>query len=209
MKIVKPSFVIETPQEWFPFATKHLEKACRTCYKSEDKICEGSDIAILKKIMKTNPPHESVIEHFAVSVRFICDRGISHELVRHRLASFSQESTRYCNYSKTKFDGSIQIIHPEGLTDAQRERREKHFWETQKIYDQEIKEGVQAQLARGLLPTALKTELVMTANLREWKTIFKQRTAPMAHPQMRELMIPLLAQFKTLIPVIYDDIVVL
>lgn len=208
MIIIDPSYVIETPKEWFPFATKHLEKACRTCYKSEDKICEGSDIAILNKIMQTDPPHESVIEHFVVSVRFICDRGVTHELVRHRLASFSQESTRYCNYSKGKFGSQITVIRPCFFDEGTESWVE---WYTacemaEKQYFKLIALGRKPQEARAVLPNSLKTEIVMTANLREWKTVFRQRTAPMAHPQMRQLMVPLLAEFKTLIPVIYDGI---
>jgi thymidylate synthase (FAD) len=208
MLVIEPSYQIETPREWFGFATKLLERACRTCYKSEDKICEGSDLAILKKIMMTNPPHESVIEHFAVSVRFICDRGVSHELVRHRLASFSQESTRYCNYSKGKF-GQITVIRPCFWTYGG--ENYKLWYDTclraEDSYFNMMASGAKPQEARTVLPNSLKTELVMTANLREWKTVFKQRTAPMAHPQMRQLMIPLLAEFQKLIPVIYDDII--
>jgi thymidylate synthase (FAD) len=206
MKIITPSYVIETPREWFALALLMVERAARTCYKSEDKVVEGTAIPFIKKLMMQKPPHTSVIEHFSFSVRFICDRGVSHEIVRHRLASFSQESTRYCNYCKEKFDGHIQLIHPQGLTPAQIARREEHFWAVQRIYDAEIAEGVKPQLARGVLPNALKTEIVVTANLREWQTILSQRTAPMAHPQMRELMVPLLAELKTLVPVIFDDI---
>lgn len=208
MIVIEPSYQIETPKEWFPFATKHLEKACRTCYKSEDKICDGSDVAILKKIMHTDPPHESVIEHFSVSVRFICDRGVTHEMVRHRLASFSQESTRYCNYSKGKFDSQITVIRPcfwlEGSFEYLDWKRACE--QAEAFYILLLSKGAKAQEARSVLPNSLKTEIVMTANLREWKTVFRQRTAPMAHPQMRQLMTPLLAEFKSLIPVIYDGI---
>lgn len=208
MKIIEPSYKIETPDEWFSFATKILESACRTCYKSEDKIGPGSDIAILKKIMHTDPPHESVIEHFSVTVRFICDRGVSHELVRHRLASYSQESTRYCNYSKDKFGGEITVIKP--LFYEEGTPRYNVWKETceaaERGYFQNLANGDRPQEARAMLPHSLKTEIVMTANLREWKTVFTQRTAPMAHPQIRQLMNPLLEEFKRRIPVIYDDI---
>lgn len=208
MVVIEPSYQIETPKEWFSFATRHLEKACRTCYKSEDKICEGSDVAILSKIMHTDPPHESVIEHFSVSVRFICDRGVTHEMVRHRLASFSQESTRYCNYSKGKFGSQIKVIRPcfwkEGTPEYV--RWYEGCMQAEYFYCAMMKAGAKAQEARSILPNSLKTEIVMTANLREWKTVFRQRTAPMAHPQMRQLMTPLLGEFKSLIPVIYDGI---
>lgn len=204
MRIVKPSFTILTPKAWIEQAAFLIEIAGRTCYKSEDKITDTSAIEFLRKIDKLG--HESVIEHFSLSVKFVCDRGVSHEIVRHRLASFSQESTRFCNYCKEKFEGHLQLIHPEGLTDHQRERREAHFWAVQELYDTEIREGVKAQIARGLLPNALKTEIVVTANLREWKWIISKRADHAAHPQMRELMIPLGKELKTLVPVIFDNI---
>ena len=209
VKIIEPSYLIETPKEWFAWGVKHIEKACRTCYKSEDKICEGSDVAILNKIMNTDPPHESVIEHFSPSVRFICDRGVTHEMVRHRLASFSQESTRYCNYSKGKFGGEITVIKP---CFWEIDSRPYIAWETacrwaETQYIHLINDlGCKPQEARSILPNSLKTEIVMTCNLREWKTVLRQRTAPMAHPQMRQLMVPLLAEFQTLVPVIFDKL---
>lgn len=158
--------------------------------------------------MHTDPPHESVIEHFSITVRFICDRGVTHEMVRHRLASFSQESTRYCNYSKGKFGGHITVIRP---CFWEHDTPEYNRWYAgclmaEQVYLDMLKSGAKAQEARSILPNSLKTEIVMTANLREWKTVLRQRTAPMAHPQMRQLMTPLLAEFKSLIPVIYDGI---
>jgi thymidylate synthase (FAD) len=146
------------------------------------------------------------LDHQYLTVKFIVDRGVSHEIVRHRLAAYAQESTRYCNYSNDKFSGSITLIHSECLTEFQRKRREDYFWKTQELYDLEISEGLTPQIARGILPTALKTEIVVTANLREWRHILKLRTAKTAHPQMREVMIPLLKELKTKIPVIFDDI---
>ena len=158
--------------------------------------------------MHTDPPHESVIEHFSVSVRFICDRGVTHEMVRHRLASFSQESTRYCNYSKGKFGSQITVIRPCFWKPGE-EAYQRWFLaceQAEHYYFYLLNGGAKPQEARSVLPNSLKTEIVMTANLREWKTVFRQRTAPMAHPQMRQLMTPLLAEFKSLIPVIYDGI---
>ena len=146
--------------------------------------------------------HESVIAHTFATVRFVCDRGISHEIVRHRLASYSQESTRYCNYGKN----GITLIHPPELTADQQTRREDLFWAVQSVYETELREGLPPQIARGVLPTALKTELVMTANFREWRHFFKLRAAPAAHSQLRELTIPLLAEFKARIPVLFGDI---
>lgn len=123
----------------------------------------------------------------AMTVKFICDRGVSHELVRHRIASFAQESTRYCNYGGK----GISIIHPPNLTEDQIRRRERHFWEVQKLYDTEILEGVKPEIARGVLPTALKTEIVVTASFAEWQHIFNLRlygTTGKPHPQMDEVM---------------------
>lgn len=231
MIIVKPSYEIETPIDGI-VVLKHIEKAGRTCYKSEDKITDESAIKFAKRMMDSK--HESVIEHFSFSVRFICDRGITHEVVRHRLASFSQESTRYCNYSKDKFGNQISIINPcwftkDYLGDYGEEEKEnlmigfgccgspskeelaEQLWldtikTIENTYFQLLDYGWTPQQARSVLPNSLKTEIVTTANLREWRHIFKLRTGKAAHPQIREIMIPLLAEMKTLIPVIFDDI---
>ena len=200
MIIVEPSFSIETPGDFFTHMQERIEKIGRTCYKSEDKITSSSAAEFIKKIISAG--HESVIEHEGFSVRFICDRGVTHELVRHRLCAHSQESTRYCNYSTSK-NKDIQLIHPPGLTDEQKTRRETHFWNIQTLYEQEISEGLSPQIARGILPTALKTEIVTTANLREWRCILKQRTSKGAHPQIRELMIPLQEKLHGILPLIF------
>jgi len=126
------------------------------------------------------------------TVRIVCDRGVSHEIVRHRLVAYSQESTRFCNYAEGCLSSNgITLIHPPGLSAYQLSRRERHFWDTQALYDAEIGEGVKPQIARGVLPTCLKTELYMTCDWREWQHIFKLRDHEKAHPQMRELMEPL------------------
>lgn len=179
MKIVQPSV---EPMFITPDALQLIELAGRTAYKSEDRITATSAPAFVRSLIKRD--HLSVIEIAYASFRVICDRGVTHELVRHRLASYTQESTRYCNYGGK----DIQLIHPPGLDDHQRMRREAHFWDIQKLYDAEIAEGVPPQIARGVLPTCLKTEIVVTANFREWLHIFKLRTAPGAHPQIREVM---------------------
>ena len=152
--------------------------------------------------------HNSVIEHEYLSVRFIFDRGVSHEMVRHRLASFSQESTRYCNYSKTKFNKEINVID---ISKHLVGEKSFNIWceameAAQKYYFMLIDAGEKPEIARSVLPNSLKTEIVVTANLREWKTIFKQRAAKTAHPQMREVMKPLLQELYYKIPVIFDDI---
>jgi thymidylate synthase (FAD) len=193
---------------------KNIEAAGRTCYKSEDHITEDSAAKFVRMI--ANRGHESVLEHQSLTVKFICDRGVSHEIVRHRLASFSQESTRYCNYSKDKFYNQIAFIIPCWFKGSDSETISKEVggptWlsimeETEKEYNFLVTEMEwQPQQARSVLPNSLKTEIVVTANLREWRTIFKQRTSKAAHPQMRELMCPLLDELKSLIPVIFEDI---
>lgn len=200
MTIVSQSFKIETPIETFDNMYQRLEKIGRTCYKSEDKITATSATDFIKKIISNG--HEAIIEHENITVRFICDRGVSHELVRHRMAAYAQESTRYCGYSTTK-NKHIQLIHPIELSESQRLRREEHFNQVQTLYDTEISEGLSPQIARGILPTALKTEIVVTANLREWRHILKLRTAKGAHPQIRELMISLQEELHKLLPLIF------
>lgn len=209
MKIIEPSHKFETPidGENGRAMLRLIESAARTCYKSEGCITTDSAGPFVRKICQVKK-HRSVIEHANVTIRFICDRGVTHEIVRHRIAAYSQESTRYCNYTKDKFGGDIVLIHPPGLTDAQRARREKHFWTVQELYDQEIFEGLSPQIARGILPNALKTEIVMTANLREWHHVFSLRCSPAAHPQMQQLMKPVLAEFQKYLPEIFDDIMV-
>ena len=205
MKIIPPSFIIEKIDG--EFMLKKIETAGRTCYKSETNITNESSKIFIKKIIELG--HESVLEHEKVSVRIVCDRSISHELIRHRIASYSQESTRYCNYG---IKNEITVIEP-------------CFWKTEKGHDpakrmmwKEVMEkcedayigliliGAKPEEARSVLPNSLKTEIVMTCNLREWRHFFKLRTSKAAHPQMREIAIPMLAEFKRLIPVIFDDI---
>ena len=192
--------------EWAtPNALQMIERAGRTCYKSEDKISDDSAERFVRGIIKSG--HESVIEHAVASFRFVCDRGVSHELVRHRIASFSQESTRYCDYSGSKFGGGISIVHPEGLTPEQIQRREKHLDNVQILYKAELAEGIKPQISRGVLPTCLKTEIVCTTNFREWRLMLKLRTAPVAHPQIVQVMREVLQWFRDNYPEIVEDIV--
>ena len=200
MKIIQPSFKIETPDIYFADMLQQLEKIGRVCYKSEDKITATSANDFVKKIIANG--HEAIIEHAYITVRFIWDRGVTHELVRHRLANYAQESSRYCCYSTTK-NKDIQLIHPVELTTDQKERRETHYWNVQTLYELEISEGLAPQIARGVLPTSLKTEIIMTANLREWRHVLKLRTSKAAHPQIRELMIPLQAELHRLLPLVF------
>ncbi len=188
-----------------------IEAAARTCYKSEGKIQEGSAAKLVAGLIKSG--HEAMLEHASVTVKFVVDRGISHELVRHRLASFAQESTRYCNYSKDDFGSEITFIIPDYL---EYKSEGWNIWkesmkQAEDAYFKMLDFGLSPQQARAVLPNSLKTEVVMTANLREWRHFFKLRalgTTGKPHPQMLEVAVPLLEDMKNLIPVVFDDLVV-
>lgn len=211
MKIIDASYEILTKVNGEQIL-KDIEKIGRTCYKSENKITEDSAKGFVGRLIKNG--HEAMIEHNHITVKFICDRGVSHELVRHRLASFAQESTRYCNYSKDKFENQLTFINPcfesrGPLVKTDIEQYNTwyyHMKACEEAYLGLINSGMSPQMARTVLPNSLKTEITMTMNLREWRHFFKLRTDKAAHPQMRELAIPLLAEFKQLIPVVFDDI---
>ena len=210
--------IVEQKWEWaqkpiMPLET--IEMAGRTCYKSEGKITPESAEKFVRMIIKRG--HESVIEHLSASVRFITNRGVTHELVRHRLCAFSQESTRYVNYSSDE----IEYIRPVwlvdlalgayGVSDAKKLPSPANYWvlsmlESERAYYNMISHGWRPEQAREVLPNSLKTEIVTTANLREWRHIFKLRTSNAAHPQMRDLMRSCLAGFQDAIPVLFDDI---
>ena len=206
MNIIPASYQILTPLDGMDIL-KYIERIGRVCYKSEDKITDDSCTRFVKMLIDRG--HEAMLEHYSLSVLFICDRGVSHEIVRHRLASFAQESTRYCNYSQDKFGNELTFVKPifyeTGNPDGA-------IWETtcrkiEGMYFGLLKQGSSPQEARSILPNSLKTEVVMTANLREWRHFFKLRTADTAHLQMRELTRPLCTELKRLIPVVFDDIV--
>lgn len=199
MRIIKPRYEILR-------IIDNLEEGPRTCYKSESKIGEGTAERLYKILIGNG--HESGIEHSQLSVRFICDRAFSHELVRHRLLSFSQESQRYCNYSKEKFGKEITFIEPINITPDTDVYPE---WYTlmshaESAYFELLEHGLLPQEARSVLPNATKTEVVATGNFREWRHVLELRTADDAHPEMRRLMIPLLMELKEKVPVIFDDI---
>lgn len=182
---------------------KHIELCGRVCYKSEDKITDESAESFVRRIIKSG--HESVLEHASITVRFVCDRGVSHEIVRHRIASYSQESTRYCDYSKDKFGGEIKIINP--VSDStNRAMIYASCGYAENIYQYLIRAGESPQMARAVLPTCLKTELIMTANLREWRHFLKLRTSEAAHPQIRALAVELRYKLREAVPVVFDDI---
>lgn len=211
MILVKPSFEILSVT---PNALNLIELAGRTCYKSEDKMTNGSAMGFVHKILTLG--HESVLEHASATVRIICDRGVSHELVRHRLASYSQESTRYCNYK-----GGVTFVIPPwvDVQPGDYPKAEKYstndatskYWfncmyNASAYYARLLSEGWTPQQARSVLPNSLKTEVVITANFREWRHIFKLRDSAAAHPQMVEIMHPLKEEFKQMISVVFDDL---
>ena len=208
MKIVEQSYEIMT--EISPGGIKELqqiERAGRVCYKSEDKITDESAMAFVGRLIKSG--HEAMLEHSSLAVKFITDRGITHELVRHRVASFAQESTRYCNYSKEKFGEEITVIRPTWYENSRNDKDVAFRYacrDAETAYFELLYQGLTPQDARAVLPTCLKAELVMTANYREWRHIFKLRTAPDAHPQMRALLTPLLEELRQRIPVVFEDI---
>ncbi len=185
---------------------KCIEMAGRTCYKSEDRITADSAKGFVKHILSSG--HHSVIEHVNISVRFICDRGITHELVRHRLASYSQESTRYANYSKNIFSREITVIKPLFWSEDSSEYMEwkATMEQSEKSYMRLIELGARPEQARSVLPNSLKTEIVMTCNVREWRHILELRCSKAAHPQIREIMLPLLTEFNEKLPVLFEDI---
>lgn len=200
MKIVKQNWTFMIKPNWIEMV-RLIDTAGKLCYKNEKGITVQDSKVFVKKLI--NMGHYSVIEHASISVKLITDRGVTHELVRHRLASYSQESTRWCNYSKDKFDGQITFIDPT----FELEEDDLEFLRMVELhYMSKLRKGKLPQDARYFLPNGLKTEIVMTANVREWRHVFTLRCSPKAHPQIRELMLDMLRGFKSHVPVIFDDI---
>ena len=207
MKIIEPGYALLFPVELNDDVARgmlrHIELAGRTCYKSEDKMTPDSAAKFVRMIIQRG--HESVLEHVSITVLFIIDRGVSHELVRHRIASFSQESTRYCNYGKS---GEVTFIRPLFFDDAS--HAELTWWDAMKnaeiSYLELLKLGAKPQEARSVLPNSLKTEVVTTANLREWRHILRLRTSKAAHPQIRQVMVPLLNELQAKLSPLFEDI---
>lgn len=221
MNKIKATYNILTPiSENGIKELQHIEKIGRVCYKSEEKISEDGESAKKFVGMLINNGHEAMIEHSSLSVKFTVDRGVSHELVRHRIASFAQESTRYCNYAKEKFGSECSFIDLEGGIKLDNKMKKMNAEEialvmnewilamedAEKHYMKMLELGATPQIARSVLPNSTKTEITITANYREWRNFFKLRTDTPAHPQMREVTIPLLKELKEIIPVIFDDI---
>ena len=212
MKIVNASHEVILPYKDWKTAhdtiLKMIEKAGRTCYKSEDKITPESASKFVRNIIKHG--HEAMLEHASITVRFTVDRGVSHELVRHRVASYAQESTRYCNYSQDKFGNEITVVRPLWLKDG----LAKDLWETacenaEESYFSLLAEGWTPEEARTVLPNSLKTEVVMTANIREWRHFFRLRAlgeTGKPHPQMEEVALSLLSDLQIHLPELFEDL---
>lgn len=204
--VVKPKVLLQE-QEFDRDILPKLERYARVCYKSENKMTSEGDPDFLKRILRNG--HESIIEHEKITAMFIVDRGISHEIVRHRVgAAYTQESTRYCRYNQNKFGNEITVIEPYFFMDDQNayEHWSAACLAAEKGYMELLAVGRSAQEARSVLPTCLKTEIVVTYNLREWRHFFRLRCDAAAHPQMRQVAIPLLLFFKEKLPVIFGDI---
>lgn len=186
-----------------------IEKAGRTCYKSEDKITHESASKFVRNIIKHG--HEAMLEHANLTVRFIVDRGVSHELVRHRVASFAQESTRYCNYSQEKFGKEITFIKPLFFEENSEQYSlwEGAMSEAEASYFNLLACGASPEQARCVLPNSLKTEVIMTANMREWRHFFRLRAlgeTGKPHPQMQEVALSLLCDLQKYLPEIFEDL---
>lgn len=203
VEIVQPSVVFEDEVDGEEIL-RRLERYARVCYKSEDKIGPGTAVKLLTRIIKSG--HESVLEHEKITVRVICDRGVTHELVRHRIASYSQESTRYCDYEAK----GVRVIEPIFFVGEGKEAKYQVWLQTMNMIEaayQKLRElGASPQEARTVLPNSLKTEIIVTFNIREWRHFFRLRCSKGAHPQMRQITIPLLKQFQSRIPLLFDDI---
>lgn len=209
MRIIEPSHFFETPicGDHGRAMLQLIERAARTCNKSECKITSESAGDFVRKIAQVKK-HVCVIEHASVTIRFICDRGVTHEIVRHRIAAYSQESTRYCNYSKDQFGKEITVIQPPfwPVASAPWMQWKSACEGAEANYFALLEQGASAQEARSVLPNSLKTEIVMTANLREWRHVLLLRCAKAAHPQMQQLMRPVLAEFQKYLPELFEDI---
>lgn len=209
MKIIEPSYTILRPCALDAVARKDalhaIADAARTCYKSTGT----DDATLVMQLVRSG--HEAMLEHYGLTVRFVVDRGVSHEIVRHRMASYAQESTRYCNYCKDKFGGEISVICPDAFKPGSEARR---TWKTicmlsEDVYLEMVYNGTPPELARSVLPHALATELVMTANFREWRHFLALRavgTTGKPHPQIRQVAAPLLRELAAWLPEVFGDL---
>lgn len=215
MKIISPGYEILTPiSDGGIEELQKIERIARTCYKSENHITPDGESAkrLVRALIQSG--HMAMLEHGSLSVKFIVDRGVSHEMVRHRAASFAQESTRYCNYTADKFGNELTFIRPsfweEDPFNTGGYSGNYAIWllamqDVEESYLSLIEGGAKPEEARSVLPNSLKTEIVVTANYREWRHIFELRTSYKAHPQIREVMTPLMEELRQRIPVIFDN----
>lgn len=204
MKLIDPQVYVE------PFdgitIMKRLERACRTCYRSESSISDDSYKRLLKNCI--NRGHESILEHEKITIRMICDIGVYKDLTRHRFASFSIESTRYCNYGKDKFDNEIKFIKPCNIDDS---TQTYTIWlDTMSFIEKQYllmsNNNATPDQMRMILPHSTASEVTMTSNIREWKHILELRCSNKAHPSVQQVMIPLLLHFKEKMPDIFEDV---
>lgn len=205
MKVIQPDVQILDELDYKQILNK-ISMRGRVCYKSTH-VDENAEKFVARLIARG---HESVLEHVSFSVLFVCDRGVSHEIVRHRIASYSQESTRYCNYSQDRFGNGITVVYP-AFHSQEESSIVYSLWvaacvRAEDYYFEMLANGATAQEARSVLPNSLKTELVMTANIREWRHFLKLRTAPAAHPDMRKVAVMLLKKLQSQLPVFFADI---
>lgn len=204
MKIIEPKIWVE---EYDPVKImKNLERACRTCYRSEGLITDDSYKKLLKNCI--NRGHESILEHEKITIRMVCDIGVYKDLTRHRFGSFSIESTRYCNYGKDKFDNEIKFIKPCNIEEGTDEYTEWQWCLSQieKSYMKMTELKCTPDQMRMILPHSTAAEVTMTANIREWRHILDLRTKKMTHPSIRQILIPLLLKFKYTMPELFDEI---
>ena len=235
MKIINASYQIEKPDlddpKTYMNILKDITQVGHTAYKSTTQVTDEKAEEFVRRLIRDG--HESVLEHKSMRVKFIVDRGVSHELVRHRLASFTQESTRYCNYSQDKFENEITVIEPCFFKDIPEKIRNQGFsflskyletatphekayglwleacYMAEERYFAMLENGCTPQEARSVLPNSLKTEVIMTTNLREWRHILNLRaagTTEKPHPQILEVMVPLLNELRLKLPVLFEDI---
>ena len=203
MKIVNPWIEVEEIDGLK--IMKKIERACRTCYRSEGSISEESYKNLLKNCI--NRGHESVLEHEKVTIRMYCDIGVYKDLTRHRFASFSIESTRYCSYDKDKYGNEIKCINPSYIEDKEIYAEWKKSMEDMEKHYMKMKElGASTDMCRLALPHSTAAEVTMTADIREWKHILELRTSNKAHPAIRQLLIPLLKYFQQEMPEIFLNV---
>ena len=205
MKIIEPR--VELVDDFDAAAImRKLERAGRVCYKSESNITDDSAEKFIRGVIKRG--HESVIEHASVSFKIVCDRGVTHELVRHRIASYSQESSRYCDYSAGKFGGELTFIKPcfWAEDDENFQLWLKSMEHAEKNYLAMRTNGAKPEEARSILPNSLKTEIFVTMNLRELRHFLRLRTDKAAHPQMREVALKIRDIMLKKLPTVFGDI---